>query len=71
MKDASDSLASLPTSNMVTAWLLRLIDKFPIIKKAVRVASNKNPIRLEVGAPPPPAPAASGTFGDRRWLAGG
>lgn len=44
MKLSIDSSASFPTSNIVTAWFFSPIDKFPIIKNAVRVESNMKAI---------------------------
>ena len=46
---SSDSSESFPTSNMVTAWVFKPGDKFPIMRYAVRVESKRNPIfRLPV-----------------------
>ena len=47
MKLLRDSSLSLPTSNMVTAWLFRPGDRFPIIRNAVKVESNRKAILLE------------------------
>ena len=50
-KLSSDSSESLPTSNMVTACFLRLMDRLPIMMKAVSVESNRKPMRLPRGFP--------------------